>query len=400
MNAPRSWPKSSDSISVSVRIAQLTGTNGRAAARAATGESAGDGFLAGPGLADDEHVALAVGDDADEVEDRPHPRAVPDDDRVRENGVTRPGSNVPSTERPSVSFTRTPHRNVDARSDDEFSDAIAAVSPRVGAERPGASRRARLPDFRQAPRRARPSTRRWKFRRDCAPRKPHLGTGLVTWPAMTQPHRSLDIAPDIAALIERYDRPGPRYTSYPTAVEFHDGFGDPTYRARLRPPRPHRPTALALRARAVLRVALRVLRVRGHATRKREVAATYLDYLEREIAMLAAALGGRRRVVQYHWGGGTPTYLSRRADRPPRRDRRTPLRHRARRRAGDRDRSARDDARADQLLRRLGFNRLSFGVQDFAPAVQEAIQRHQPETDARSLLGTRARPGSTRSTSI
>ena len=112
------------------------------------------------------------------------------------------------------------------------------------------------------------------------------------------------------------------------------------------------------------------------------MAASYLDYLEREIAMLAAALGRRRRVVQYPLG-------RRHADLPDARRRSRALdahvrRHfdiAAGRRAGDRDRSAGDvTASSSTLLRALGFNRLSFGVQDFAPTVQQAIHRIQSET--------------------
>jgi oxygen-independent coproporphyrinogen-3 oxidase len=120
-------------------------------------------------------------------------------------------------------------------------------------------------------------------------------------------------------------------------------------------------------------------------TQKREVAERYLAYLEREIALLAAALGSRRRVVQHHWGGGTPTYLSvsqierlhetiaRRFDLDP-----------------DGERAIEIDPRVTtpeqlDLLRSLGFNRLSMGVQDFTPEVQGAISRHQSEAVTRRL---------------
>src|SRR5690349_10142144 len=115
---------------------------------------------------------------------------------------------------------------------------------------------------------------------------------------------------DVAALIERYDRPGPRYTSYPTAVEFHPGFGPDDYRARL---------TAAASVDAPLSLYLHVPFCEERcaycgcaviATKHREVADTYLGYLEREIGMLAAALGKRRTLVQVHWGGGTPTYLT------------------------------------------------------------------------------------------
>lgn len=191
---------------------------------------------------------------------------------------------------------------------------------------------------------------------------------------------------DIGALIRRYDRPGPRYTSYPTAVEFHEGFGPADYQARL--------DATAARRDEPLSLYLHIPFCESRcaycgcavvATKKRDVAATYLEYLSRELTMLAGALGGRRRVVQYHWGGGTPTYLTvaqiARLDGLVRRHFDV---------APDAEQAVEIDPRVTSreqltLLRLLGFNRLSFGVQDFAEAVQQAIHRHQSETDTRAL---------------
>ncbi len=190
---------------------------------------------------------------------------------------------------------------------------------------------------------------------------------------------------DITSLIERYDRPGPRYTSYPTAVEFHTGFGDADYRGRL---------AAAARVDAPLSLYLHLPFCESRcaycgcaviATHRHDAAARYLDYLEREVDMLAAALGPRRRVVQYHWGGGTPTYLSpeqiARLDGAVRRLFDIPA---------DAEQAIEIDPRVTtrrqiSLLRRLGFNRLSFGVQDFDERVQEAIARRQSEQDTRAL---------------
>ena len=194
---------------------------------------------------------------------------------------------------------------------------------------------------------------------------------------------------DVSDLIERYDRPGPRYTSYPTAVEFHPGFTADDYQVRL--------SAASADPRAPLSLYLHVPFCEARcaycgcaviATKMREVAAIYLDYLEREIAMAAAALGDRRTVVQYHWGGGTPTYLSlaqiARLDGAVRRH--FDL-------SADAERAIEIDPRVttrDQivLLRGLGFNRLSFGVQDFDPSVQAAIQRQQSEAETRHLYWT------------
>ncbi|HYT67242.1 MAG TPA: oxygen-independent coproporphyrinogen III oxidase [Vicinamibacterales bacterium] len=196
-------------------------------------------------------------------------------------------------------------------------------------------------------------------------------------------------AADVATLIERYDRPGPRYTSYPTAVEFHPGFTAEHYRARLAIAAAERIQPISLYLHVPFcesRCAYCGCAV--IATKKRDVATTYLEYLEREIGMVAAALGGRRTAVQYHWGGGTPTYLS--AEQIARLDgvvqRHFDI-------TPDAERAIEIDPRVTTreqlvLLRKLGFNRLSFGVQDFTKAVQEAIQRRQSEAETRQLYWT------------
>jgi len=188
-------------------------------------------------------------------------------------------------------------------------------------------------------------------------------------------------------LLRKYDKPGPRYTSYPTAVEFHGGFDEVAYRARLQraAQTPDEPLSLYLHLpfceeRCSFCGCMVVI------TRKREVAAHYLDYLHRELGLLAEALRGRRRVVQYHWGGGTPTYLA-----PPQMEEL----HGVVMRHFDLDPGAEVAVEIDprvtsfeqlELLRRLGFNRLSMGVQDFAAPVQEAINRVQSVEETRALF--------------
>jgi oxygen-independent coproporphyrinogen III oxidase len=108
---------------------------------------------------------------------------------------------------------------------------------------------------------------------------------------------------------KRFDRPGPRYTSYPTAVEFTEAVGEArTGSAGGRTPT--RRAAEPVRAPAVLRAPLPVLRLpRGHHAPHaggREVP----EYLKKEIDLLAERLPDRRSLVQMHWGGGTPTYYS------------------------------------------------------------------------------------------
>ena len=191
---------------------------------------------------------------------------------------------------------------------------------------------------------------------------------------------------DTATLIQQYDRPGPRYTSYPTAVEFHTGFDGRSYLARLTEASTHMDEPLSLY------IHLPFCAERCHycgctmiATRSHDIATRYLGYLERELAMLAQHVGPRRHVVQHHWGGGTPTYLS------PAEIARL---HEFISSNFDVDRGAEQAIEIDprvttreqlSLLRSLGFNRLSMGVQDFNPAVQEAIGRRQSETATREL---------------
>jgi oxygen-independent coproporphyrinogen-3 oxidase len=190
----------------------------------------------------------------------------------------------------------------------------------------------------------------------------------------------------VARLLRQYDRPGPRYTSYPTAVEFTDRFDEAAYRGRLQ--------AAASNADAPISLYMHVPFCEERCTycgcmtiitKKRSVAGRYLEYLEREIAMLGTQLGGRRRVVQHHWGGGTPTYLtpeqiehlygtvSRHFDLDPEAETAIEIDPRV---------TTREQL---TLLRSLGFNRLSMGVQDFTPEVQQAIGRHQPETLTRDV---------------
>jgi oxygen-independent coproporphyrinogen-3 oxidase len=191
----------------------------------------------------------------------------------------------------------------------------------------------------------------------------------------------------LAELIARYDRPGPRYTSYPTAVEFHAGVTADCYaehlaRADALPDAPlslyvHLPFCEERCGFCACNVVI---------TKHRDVAERYLDYLDREIDLLAAHLPRRRRVSQLHWGGGTPTYypaaqLERIFARLTRHFTIDP----------DAEIALEIDPRVtsrEQLaaLRRLGFNRLSLGVQDFTPEVQEAVNRRQTVDETQALV--------------
>jgi oxygen-independent coproporphyrinogen-3 oxidase len=189
-------------------------------------------------------------------------------------------------------------------------------------------------------------------------------------------------------ILRKYDRPGPRYTSYPTAVEFHESYGEGDYRKHLAAANDAADEPLSLYVHMPFCEArCDFCGCNVVITRKREVAGRYLEYLHREIDLLAGHLPDRRTVSQYHWGGGTPTYHDL--------EELTEL-HRAVTEhfhiEPDAEVAVEVDPRvttADQvlLLKKLGFNRLSMGVQDFTPSVQDAIGRHQSEEQTRTLYG-------------
>lgn len=200
-----------------------------------------------------------------------------------------------------------------------------------------------------------------------------------------------------AELLRRYDRPGPRYTSYPTAPQFHAGFNEAAFRdvvadsnADLIPrrlslyvhvPFCHSPCFYCGCNRVI--------------TRDQERGGRYLDYLGREMQRTAALFDTDRELVQVHLGGGTPNFL-----RP---------RELAELMDGVAENfalSARDDrdfsieldprhARPEDmgLLASLGFNRVSLGVQDFDLHVQRAVNRVQGFEETAALVDACQRAG-------
>jgi len=186
----------------------------------------------------------------------------------------------------------------------------------------------------------------------------------------------------IAQLLEEYDRPGPRYTSYPTAVEFHQAFGPAEFRERLEAAArsPGEPLSLYVHI-PFCSSRCAYCGCNAIVTSRRDVADRYIDDILGEARIVAALLGPRLRVVQYHWGGGTPTYLDaaqmRRLFEGIAGIFRIDL---AGEIAIEIHPTVTTRERIDALLA-LGFNRLSMGVQDFAPEVQEAIGRNQGEEE-------------------
>ncbi len=182
------------------------------------------------------------------------------------------------------------------------------------------------------------------------------------------------------SLIAKYDVQGPRYTSYPTALQFDPAYDETVYREQ----------ALGQLQQTISPLSLYVhvpfcqnicyyCACNKIVTSDHGVARTYLDYLSKEISLQSDLVGKHRTVMQLHLGGGTPTFFdgaeltelmhllashyhltdSERREYSIEIDPRTVTR----------------DSLA--LLKGLGFNRLSLGVQDFDERVQQAINRRQ-----------------------
>jgi oxygen-independent coproporphyrinogen-3 oxidase len=198
-------------------------------------------------------------------------------------------------------------------------------------------------------------------------------------------------------LIGRYDRSAPRYTSYPPATVFHEGFTEHDYRrealASNQVPAPA-PLSLYFHIPFCDTVCY-YCACNKIITNNRKRAVPYVTALERELALQAALFDDRRTVEQLHWGGGTPTFLS------P--EQMSVLMTATRRHFPLRDDDGGEysieiDPRtvsADYMhtLRELGFNRVSFGVQDFDPVVQKAVNRIQSEEQTLAIIEASRREG-------
>lgn len=191
-------------------------------------------------------------------------------------------------------------------------------------------------------------------------------------------------------LICRYDRSGPRYTSYPTAAQFNERLGEAEYRSQARStnedPVP-RPLSLYFHIPFCATVCY-YCACNKVVTGNRARAGDYLAHLYEEIALQGQLFDRDRPVSQLHWGGGTPTFLN----------------HQQMRElmgvTGEHFRLLDDDdgeysieidpRGVDEstvaLLRDLGFNRMSIGVQDFDPRVQKAVNRIQSQEQTAAVI--------------
>lgn len=190
------------------------------------------------------------------------------------------------------------------------------------------------------------------------------------------------------ALARKYACRGPRYTSYPAAPNFSDSFPRQRYLDRQSSTDAGtRPLSLYIHVPFCDDICY-YCACNKVVTRRPGVASDYLDRLEREIAMQSALFGERRVVTQMHWGGGTPTYLD---SGEMTRLMHALSRHFTLQNSEDREYAIEIDPRTVDvasiaLLKGLGFNRLSLGIQDFDPRVQRAINRIQTPAGVATLV--------------
>jgi oxygen-independent coproporphyrinogen III oxidase len=202
-------------------------------------------------------------------------------------------------------------------------------------------------------------------------------------PSLREMREELSVSQEF---VERYNRPGPRYTSYPTAPVWNDSFGPSDFEAAIHIADEKRsPVSLYMHLpfceSLCLFCACNVI-----IQKDKSVTPPYLGVLKNEVDRIAQGVSRTREVTQFHWGGGTPTYLS-----PAQigdlfgytRERFTF--------AHDAEIGIEVDPRVTtrehlETLRKLGFNRLSMGVQDFKEEVQKAIHRIQPFEGTRDLI--------------
>lgn len=191
-----------------------------------------------------------------------------------------------------------------------------------------------------------------------------------------------------AALIDKYRMSGPRYTSYPTAVQFSEQFSQADYIERLQA---SNASGRDLSVYIHIPFCEHVCYFCGCnkiITRNHSKSDEYLNYLAQDIVRQAAHINPSRRMIQLHYGGGTPTFISM--------DEQSALIERLHQHfsfASDSEGefSIEIDPRTINReylahLRKLGFNRVSFGVQDFDLAVQRAVNRIQPREEVAKLM--------------
>ncbi|MBS3017921.1 Oxygen-independent coproporphyrinogen III oxidase [Comamonas sp. PE63] len=198
-------------------------------------------------------------------------------------------------------------------------------------------------------------------------------------------------------LLSRFDIPGPRYTSFPTADRFVEAFGADDYILALKQRKTHS-SSRALPLSVYVHVPFceslcYYCACNKIVTKHHEKAAEYLDYLGRELAMHTEHCGKGQLVSQLHLGGGTPTFFS---DAELQQLMLLMREHFKLDLAGEYSIEVDPRTVSNERLKTLkdmGFNRLSFGVQDFDPAVQKAVHREQPAEQVFELVAEARRLG-------
>ncbi len=194
-------------------------------------------------------------------------------------------------------------------------------------------------------------------------------------------------------LICRYNTAGPRYTSYPTAVQFHENFGEIDYHQEAKKTNTFAsPLSLYLHIPFCDTVCF-YCACNKIATKDRDLSSPYLAHVQKEIALQAELFDAGRPVEQLHWGGGTPTFLSHQQMQTLMQ---TIGEHFQLVKEGEY--SIEIDPREAsietiELLHELNFNRMSLGVQDFDPKVQKAVNRIQTEEQTFKILDAARKVG-------
>ncbi len=190
------------------------------------------------------------------------------------------------------------------------------------------------------------------------------------------------------SLLRKYDRPGPRYTSYPTAPYFHEGVDEKVYLEHIKKDdinQPDAPISLYFHI-PFCDTLCYFCGCNMMVTHNRQKIETYLDYLIKELELLRPHINPNRKIKQLHWGGGTPTYLT-----PEQIKRLGNAIHNLFEFDEDAEVGVEIDPREltrehMEALREVGFNRCSMGVQDFNPKVQKTVNRIQPEDITRQTV--------------
>jgi oxygen-independent coproporphyrinogen III oxidase len=202
-------------------------------------------------------------------------------------------------------------------------------------------------------------------------------------PSIREMHEELSIGEEF---VSRYNRPGPRYTSYPTAPVWTNSFGPKDFDEAIAvADRKRSPVSLYMHLpfceSLCLFCACNVI-----IQKNKKVTPPYLSTLKKEVDRIASGISRDRQVAQLHWGGGTPTYLS-----PEQIEELFTYTLEHFTFAPDAEIGIEVDPRVTtrahlETVRRMGFNRLSMGIQDFNPEVQKAVCRIQPYEATRELI--------------